>query len=64
MCEDRERILAMVLYTRHFEAAETKPPMLTLVEGKQRGISKPNLAPRVIENGQQLDPENAIKNAT
>jgi hypothetical protein len=46
------------------EAAETKPLMLTLVEGKQRGIFKPNFAPRVIENGQQLDLKNVIKKVT
>jgi CRP-like cAMP-binding protein len=51
------------LDVRKAEAADTKPPVLTLVEGKQQRIPKPAFAPRVIEGGQQLDLEDAIKNA-
>ena len=50
------------LDVRKAEAADTKPPVLTLVEGKQQRIPKPGFAPRVIEGGQQLDLEDAIKN--
>ncbi len=46
------------------EATDTKPLVLTLVEGKQHATPKPGFAPRVIEGGQQLDLEDAIRDAT
>jgi len=51
------------LDVRKAEAAETRPPVLALVQGKQRSAPLPGFAPRVIEGGQQLDLEDAIKNA-
>jgi len=52
------------LDVRKAEAADAKPPVLTLVEGKQHATPKPGFAPRVIEGGQQLDLEDAIRDAT
>ena len=43
------------LDVRKAEAADTKPPVLTLVEAAPRRAAPPGFAPRVIEGGQQLD---------
>lgn len=51
------------LDVRKAEAADATPPALTLAGGGQRATLKPGFAPRVIEGGQQLDLEDAIKNA-